>query len=274
MNHTLSTSPLSSSLPAPLIDSHCHLNYDYLPKSLENVLEEAQLAGVEALVTIGTDLASIGEIQAISEKYPNIYHTVGVHPHDAIVLKPEDMPTLEQAARHPKCRAIGEIGLDYHYDHSPRDIQKSALQLQLDLAHRLALPVVIHSREGEEDLLQALTEYTKKLPAGAIPGVIHCFSGAVAFGQACLELGFYISFSGILTFKKADEVRTAAQLFPLDKILVETDAPFLAPMPHRGKKCEPSMVKLTALRLAELKGVSFEEVAQVTTANSKRVFKI
>jgi TatD DNase family protein len=257
-----------------LIDSHCHLNYDYLPKSLDEVLGEARLAGVEALVTIGTDLASITEIQTLSEKYSHIYHTVGVHPHDAVVLKLEDMPALEQAGRHPKCRAIGEIGLDYHYDHSPREIQKSALQLQLNLARKLKLPVVIHSREGEEDLLVALTEYSKQLPAEAIPGIIHCFSGTVAFGQACLDLGFYISFSGILTFKKAEEVRTAAQLFPLDKILVETDAPFLAPIPHRGKKCEPSMVKLTALKLAELKGISFEEVAKVTTANSKRIFRI
>jgi TatD DNase family protein len=257
-----------------LIDSHCHLNYDYLPKSLEEVLGEAQLVGVEALVSIGTDLASIGEIQSISEKYPQVYHTVGVHPHDAIVLKLEDMPILEKAGRHPKCRAIGEIGLDYHYDHSPKETQKLALKLQLDLARQLGLPVVIHSREGEEDLLQALTEYSRQLPASAIPGIIHCFSGTVAFGQACVELGFYISFSGILTFKKAEEVRTAAQLFPLDKILVETDAPFLAPIPYRGKKCEPSMVKLTALKLAELKGISFEEVARATTANSKRVFRI
>jgi TatD DNase family protein len=184
------------------------------------------------------------------------------------------MPTLDKAGRHPKCRAIGEIGLDYHYDHSPRDIQKSALKLQLDLARQLGLPVVIHSRDGEEDLLQALTDYSKQLTTGSIPGIIHCFSGTVAFGQACLDLGFYISFSGILTFKKADEVRTAAQLFPLDKILVETDAPFLAPIPHRGRKCEPSMVRLTALKLAELKGISFEEVARTTTANSKRVFRI
>jgi TatD DNase family protein len=237
-------------------------------------LEEARLAGVEALVTIGTDLASIAEIQAISDKYPQVYHTIGVHPHDAAVLKPEDLPALEQAGRHPQCRAIGEIGLDYHYNHSPQETQKAVLKLQLDLARRMNLPVVIHSREGEEDLLQALTEYSKQLPESAIPGVIHCFSGTLAFGQACLDLGFYISFSGILTFKKADEVRAAAQLFPLSRILVETDAPFLAPLPHRGKKCEPSMVKLTALKLAELKGISIEEVAQVTTANSKRVFKI
>ena len=257
-----------------LIDSHCHLNYDYLPKSLEEVLTEARLAGVEALITIGTDLASIGEIQAISEKYPYIYHTVGVHPHDAVVLKPEDMPALEQAGRHSKCRAIGEIGLDYHYDHSPRETQKSVLKMQLDLARQLGLPVVIHSREGEEDLLLALTEYSRQLPVGAIPGVIHCFSGSVTFGQACVDLGFYISFSGILTFKKAQDLRDCAKAFPLERILVETDSPYLAPVPNRGRKCEPSMVRYTAEKIAEVRGISLQEVADATTANARRAFGI
>jgi TatD DNase family protein len=260
--------------PNTLIDSHCHLNYDYSPKTLDLILEEASIAGIETLVTIGTEIATLDEVQAISEKYPQVYHTVGVHPHDSIGLKPEELGRLEQAARHPKCRAIGEIGLDYHYDHSPRDVQKAALQVQLDLARKLNLPVVIHSREGEEDLLIALTDYAQQVHAGAIPGIIHCFSGTVAFGEACLKLGFYISFSGIITFKKADEVRTAAQIFPLDRILMETDSPFLAPVPHRGKKCEPSMVKANALKLAEIKGISFEEVALITTSNSKRVFRI
>jgi TatD DNase family protein len=257
-----------------LIDSHCHLNYDYSPKSLDQVLEEASAAGVEALVTIGTDLASSAEIQKISDQYSHVYHTIGVHPHDAVGVKTGDLALLESAARHPKCRAIGEIGLDYHYDHSPRDIQKTVLDRQLQLARKLELPIVIHSREGEDDLLSALKSHCQHLPPSAIPGIIHCFSGTLAFGQACLDLGFYISFSGIITFKKADEVRTAAIQFPLDKILIETDAPFLAPIPHRGKKCEPSMVKLTAMKLAELKGISYEEIARVTTANSKRVFGI
>lgn len=260
-----------------LIDSHCHLNYDYSPKTLKEVIEEAQTQGVEAFVTIGTEMSTLSEIQAISDQYAQVYHTVGIHPHDVSSIQDSDLVRLEEASRHPKCRGIGEIGLDYHYDHSPRDIQKRRLQDQLDLARRVDKPVIIHSREGEEDLLLALTAYAKALlsgPTEKIPGIIHCFSGTVAFGQACLDLGFYVSFSGILTFKKADEVRTAAQLFPLERILVETDAPFLAPIPHRGKKCEPSMVKLTAQKLAEIKGVSFEEVARVTTENSKRVFKL
>jgi TatD DNase family protein len=261
-------------MSAGLIDSHCHLNSDYAPKSTDDLVREAELAGVKALVTIGVDLKTIAEVQAISEKYPQIFHSIGVHPHDAIDLGDEDFAALEKAALHPKCRAIGEIGLDYHYDHSPRDVQQKRLEQQLDLALKLKKPIVVHSREGEEDLLRILTNYAKRLPSGVIPGIIHCFTGTKAFGQACLDLGFYISFSGIITFKKADDVREAVQAFPLEKILVETDSPYLAPMPHRGKKCEPSMVKLTAMKVAEIKGVSFEEVAKVTTENSCRVFGI
>ena len=257
-----------------LIDSHCHLNYDYLPKTLETILEEADQSGVKTLITIGTDLESIPKIQKISETYPQVFHTIGVHPHDVHTLKAEDLEILETAAQHPKCRAIGEIGLDYHYEHSPRETQQAWLKLQLDLALKLNQPIVIHSREGEEDLLHSLVEYAAKVPKIQSPGVIHCFSGTVEFGQRCLELGFYISFSGILTFKKSDEVRTAAQLFPLDRILVETDSPYLAPIPFRGKKCEPSMVKLTAQKLAEIKGLTFEEVARVTTENSRKLFRI
>jgi TatD DNase family protein len=257
-----------------LIDSHCHLNYDYAPKSTDDLIREAGLSDVKALVTIGVDLKTIAEVQAISEKYPNVYHSIGVHPHDSIDLGDGDFAQLEAAARHPKCRAIGEIGLDYHYDHSPRDVQQKRLEQQLDLALKLQKPIVVHSREGEEDLLRLLTAYAKRVPSGAIPGIIHCFTGTKAFGQACIDLGFYISFSGIITFKKADDVREALASFPLERILVETDSPYLAPMPHRGKKCEPSMVKLTAMKVAEVKGVTFEEVARVTTANSCRVFGI
>jgi len=257
-----------------LIDSHCHLNYDYLPKTVVDLIQEAQAAGIEALVTIGTDIASISEIQKISESYENVYHTIGVHPHDAATIIDSDLTVLEKAAQHPKCRAIGEIGLDYHYDHSPREIQKKRLEEQLELALRLQKPVVIHSREGEEDLLSILSTYAGRVPGHLIPGIIHCFSGTVTFGQKCIDLGFYVSFSGILTFKKADEIRTAARVFPLDKILVETDSPYLAPIPHRGKKCEPSMVKITAQKLAEVRGLSFEEVATITTQNAKRVFGI
>jgi TatD DNase family protein len=257
-----------------LIDSHCHLNYDYAPKTADDLIREAKAAGITALVTIGTDLQTISEVQSISEKYEEVYHTIGVHPHDASSLSDADSELLLRAAKHPKCRGIGEIGLDYHYDNSPREIQKQRLEQQLEIALELAKPIVIHSRDGEEDLLRSLTSYAKRVPTGSIPGVIHCFTGTEAFGRACLDLGFYISFSGIITFKKADEVRACVAAFPLEKLLVETDSPFLAPIPHRGKKCEPAMVKLTAMKIAEVKGVDLETVARVTTENAKRVFRI
>lgn len=257
-----------------LIDSHCHLNYDYAPKTADDLVREAHEAGVEALVTVGTDLGALDSMVAISERHPNVYHTVGVHPHEAATLGEGDLDKLEAAARHPKCRAIGEIGLDYHYDHSPREAQRAQLEAQLELALKLGLPVVIHSREGEADLLEALTRYAGRVPPGGVPGIIHCFSGTKAFGQACIELGFYVSFSGILTFKSAEELREAARAFPLDRLLVETDSPYLAPIPYRGKKCEPSMVRLTAQKLAEVKGLSLEDVAAATTANARRVFRI
>jgi TatD DNase family protein len=263
-----------------LIDSHCHLNYDYSPKSREDILREAREAGVTTLITVGTEFGTISEVQAISEQHPEVFHSIGIHPHDANTFGESDSEVLasfqklETAARNPKCLAIGEIGLDYHYDHSPREIQRLRLDQQLELALKLRLPVIIHSREAEEDLLRSLTEYAKKVPAGDIPGVIHCFSGTRAFGEACLTLGFSISFSGILTFKNAEELRECARHFPMDKILVETDSPYLAPVPYRGKKCEPSMVKFTAQKLAELKGLSMDEVTRITAANSQRLFRI
>jgi TatD DNase family protein len=257
-----------------LIDSHCHLNYDYSPKSADDLVREAHAAGVVAMVTVGTEIATIEAMVAISDRHAQVYHTVGVHPHEAATISDGDMARLEAAAAHPKCRAIGEIGLDYHYDHSPREIQRQQLEQQLELALKLKLPVVIHSRDAEPDLLEALTRYAQRVAPGGIPGIIHCFSGTQAFGQACIELGFYISFSGILTFKTAEELRTAARAFPLERLLVETDSPYLAPIPFRGKKCEPSMVRMTAQKLAEVKGLPLEEVARVTTENSRRVFRI
>jgi TatD DNase family protein len=257
-----------------LIDTHCHLNYDYAPKTHADLIREAETAGVIAMVTIGTDMSSLTEIQKISEQYSQVYHTVGIHPHEAVTIQDADLETLEKAANHPKCRAVGEIGLDYHYDHSPRELQQSRLEQQLNLALRVKQPVVIHSREGEDDLYSLLQKYSTQVDSRITPGIIHCFSGTADFGKKCLDLGFYISFSGILTFKKADEIRAAAQMFPLDRILVETDSPYLAPIPFRGKKCEPSMVKFTAQKLAEVKSISIEEVARVTTENAKRVFRI
>jgi TatD DNase family protein len=257
-----------------LIDSHCHLNYDYAPKSVDDLVREAADAGVRTLVTVGTDLKALPVMVAISDRFPNVYHTVGIHPHEAETIGPGDLETIEKASHHPKCRAIGEIGLDYHYDHSPREVQLKQLEDQLEIALRRSLPVVIHAREAEDDLLAALTRYAARCAPSQIPGIIHCFSGTQKFGQACLDIGFYISFSGILTFKTAEDLRVSARAFPLDRILVETDSPYLAPIPYRGKKCEPSMVRMTAQKLAEIKGVSLEEIAAATTANTRRVFKL
>lgn len=265
---------MNSPLIAPLIDSHCHLNYDYSPKTVADLVREANEAGVNQLVTVGTEIATIPDLVRISESHSCVFHTVGVHPHDTETMKDEDIAILETAARQEKCRAIGEIGLDYYYNHSSKDAQIRHLERQLDLAVQVKLPVVIHSRDAEDDLIQSLRKYAKKIPAGSIPGVIHCFTGTEKFALECVELGFRISFSGILTFKTAENLRQTAQKLPLDRILVETDSPYLAPIPMRGKKCEPSMVRFTALKLAEVRGIPFEELAKATSDNTRQVFKL
>ncbi len=257
-----------------LIDSHCHLNYDYDGKNVETLVREASEVGVSTLVSIAVDLETHPEVVAISERFPQIYHTVGLHPHEGSRWKDGDADTIRRAARHPKCRAIGELGLDYYYDHSLRDEQLRALREQLDLALETAQPIVVHSRDAEADLLPELERYAKQVKPGNETGVIHCFTGTEEFGRKCLDLGFYISFSGILTFKNAEPLRAAAKIYPLDRLLVETDSPFLAPIPFRGKKGEPKMVLQTAMKLAEVKGVSLEEVARITTANSRKLFRL
>ncbi len=256
------------------IDSHCHLNYDYSPKSTEDLVREAADEGVTHLMTIGTDLDSLPRVVEISERFENVHHTVGVHPHDAVKITEGDIERLREAAKHPKCRAIGEIGLDTYYEHSPLDVQIIQLRQQLDLAIECGLPVIIHSRDAEPELLEELKRYAPRVASGVVPGIIHCFTGTQSFGQACLDLGFYISFSGILTFKNAAELRESAKSFPLERLLVETDAPYLAPVPFRGKKCEPRMVKQTGLLLAELKGIDPADVARVTSENARRIFRI
>ncbi len=259
-------------MTAPLIDTHCHLDYDYSPKSQADILREAREAGVSAFITIGVDLGSLDRLPLISEAHADIWHTIGVHPHEAAEVKPGDLERVRLASRHPRCRAIGEIGLDYHYDHSPREVQQKVFRDQLELALEERKPIIIHSRDGEEDLLAGLRDYCSRLPEGAVPGVIHCFTGTRAFGEACLALGFFISFSGILTFKNAENLRECARDFPLERLVVETDSPYLAPVPHRGKKCEPSMVRLTAMKIAELKGLPFDTVAEATTRNARKLF--
>jgi TatD DNase family protein len=254
-----------------MIDSHCHLDFDYLPKTTDDVICEARQAGILALITIATEIKNLEKIARISETYPEVFHTVGVHPHEAKDLDFLGVELMRQAALHPKCCAVGEIGLDYFYHYSTEAEQKKALVIQLALARELKLPVVIHSREAESDLLPLLEEHAK-LSTSPVPGVLHCFTGTRAFGEACLKAGYFISFSGILTFKKAEELQENAKFFSLDRLLIETDAPFLAPIPFRGKKCEPYMVKFTAVKLAELRGISLDEVLRKTTENAIKVF--
>lgn len=260
------------------IDTHCHLDYEGSEKPALQLVQEALTAGVRTLINIGTDLPTLSRVQEASDRFPNVFHTVGVHPHEAATVVDGDLARIREAARHPKCMAIGEIGLDYHYDHSPRDVQRRILDQQLDLALDCGLPIVVHTREAEDDQLAALKRYVARLPVGPdglptrIPGVIHCFTSSAGFGQACIDLGFYISFSGILTFKAAEDLRAAARAYPLERLMVETDSPFLAPVPMRGRKCEPSMVIHTGRKLAELKGVSEAEVARITTQNARKVF--
>ncbi len=256
------------------IDSHCHLNYEYDGKTVDDLVREAGDVGVESLVAISVDFETHPAVVAISERFPNVFHTVGLHPHEGKSWRPSDAEVIRAAARHPKCRGIGELGLDYHYDSSPRDEQMTALLAQLELALETELPVVVHSRDAEDALFPALKQYAERVPPGKQVGVIHCFTGTADFGQRCIDLGFYISFSGILTFKNAEDLRAAARAYPLERILVETDSPFLAPIPFRGKKGEPRMVVQTAMKLAEIKGLSLEEVAKVTTENSKRLFNL
>lgn len=261
------------SLP-DLIDSHCHLNYDYDGKSVADLVREAEAVGVGKMISICVDFESHPEVVLISEKFPNIFHTVGLHPHEGMHWKESDSDYMRKAAKHPKCRGIGELGLDYYYESSPKAQQIHALRCQLDIALEVELPVVVHSRDAETDLLPELEKYAKRVKPGKPVGVIHCFTGTQEFGQQCIDLGFYISFSGILTFKNAEDLRVSAKAYPLDRILVETDSPFLAPIPFRGKKGEPSMVLQTAKKLAEVRGLTIEEIAAITTANSRRLFNI
>lgn len=257
-----------------LIDSHCHLLYDYAPKTAEDLIREAEADGVTHFINVGVEAHQISTLEKLSDQYQNVFHTVGVHPHEAKLLTDEDLKNFEAAARHPKCKAIGEIGLDYFYNHSEKNEQIDAFEKQLNLALKVGLPVVIHGRDAEEDSLRLLTDYTKKLPAGKVPGILHCFTGTKEFGKACIDLGFYISFSGILTFKTAESLRDTAKSYPLDRILVETDSPYLAPIPFRGKKCEPKMVKQTALLMAELHEKTFAQVAEATWANTVKAFNL
>ena len=243
-----------------LVDSHCHLDDEQFAEDRDAVIERAQAAGVTRLMAIGTGHGPPGIDVAIrlADRHACLYATVGVHPHDASKATPETFDQLRDFLSHPKVLALGEIGLDYHYDFSPRDTQRSVFIRQLELA---STPVVIHTREAWPDTLQILREHY----SGG--GVFHCFTGGPAEAREALDLGFHLSFGGVLTFPKAEPLREAARLAPLDRILVETDAPYLAPIPHRGKRNEPAFMIETVRKLAEIRSVSVEQIAEATTRN-------
>ncbi len=250
-----------------LVDSHCHLNFPDFKDDLADVVERARQNGIGVMLTINTKLSESRQVQEIAEQYPNIYCTVGVHPHEAETYASADLEAqLKALACHPKVIGIGETGLDYYYNHSPRDPQIFSFERHIEAAIALDLPLIIHTREADEDTLMCLRKYPNAR------GVFHCFSGSEALAHAALDLGYSISFSGIITFKKADDLRKIVKDVPLDRMLVETDAPYLAPVPHRGKRNEPAFTRHTAATVAEIKGIPFEEVAEVTTKNFFNLF--
>ena len=254
-----------------LIDSHAHLDDLRYDTDRDNVLQRAQTAGIEAIVTIGCDLATSQAAVALAHAHPNIFATIGVHPHEAKEIGEGWYESFRSLAQHPKVVAYGEIGLDYHYDHSPREIQRQRFREQIHLARELALPLVIHTREAQEDTVMILREEG----AVNVGGVFHCFSGDMWLAKDALDLGFYLSFSGVLTFKNATMLRDIAKTVPLDRLMVETDCPYLAPVPYRGKRNEPAYVQYVAETLAEIRGNgSVESVARATVENTKRVFRI
>lgn len=252
-----------------LVDSHCHLDFPDFAEELDEIIARAKAAGVGRMVTISTRVRRFANILAIAEAYPEVYCSVGTHPHQAAEELDVTVDELVAHARHAKVVAIGEAGLDYFYDHAPREAQAQGLRNHIAASRITQLPLVIHARDADDDMAAILTEEMGK---GAFPFVLHCFSSGRRLAEIGVGLGGYVSFSGILTFRNSDEIRAIASDVPRDRLLVETDAPFLAPPPFRGKRNEPSFVRQTAKVLAETIGVDEDEIATLTTNNFFRLF--
>ncbi|OHD00739.1 MAG: LuxR family transcriptional regulator [Sphingomonadales bacterium RIFCSPLOWO2_12_FULL_63_15] len=253
-----------------LIDSHCHLNYKGLIEDQENVLERARAAGIDLMLNIATRESEWDAVLETAIRAPDVWATVGIHPHEADEHPHVDTAKLVERATHPRVVGIGETGLDYYYDHSDCDRQQKSFRAHIAASRETGLPLIVHTRDAEEDTLAIMRDEMGK---GAYPGVIHCFTASGAFADAAMELGFYISISGIVTFKSAKDLQDTAARLPLDRLLVETDSPFLAPVPHRGRPCEPAFVADTARFLATLRGESIEQLAAATSANFRTLFK-
>ena len=252
-----------------LIDSHCHLNYPGLVEDEAGVIERARQAGLSAMISISTREKEWADVIAGAERHPEVFATVGIHPHEADQHPDIDTARLVAAAAHPKVVGIGESGLDYYYDKSDRERQRRSFLSHIAAARETQLPLVVHTRDAEDDTIEMLGRETGK---GAFPMVIHCFTGSARLAAACLELGAYVSLSGIVTFKNARDLQETAKTIPADRLLIETDAPFLAPVPMRGKVCEPAHVTHTAAFLAGLRGVTTEEIMETTSNNALKLF--
>jgi len=253
-----------------LFDTHMHLNARQFEEDQEEVIKRATEAGVTNMVVVGFDDETIPLAIELAEKYDHIYAAVGWHPVDAIDCKPEHLDWLESLTKHPKVVALGEMGLDYHWDNSPKEVQVEVFRKQIRLAKKLEMPIIIHNREATADVIRILQEEN----AAEIGGIMHCFSGTLEEVQPCLDMNFYISLAGPVTFKNAKEVKEVAKIIPIDRLLIETDAPYLAPHPYRGKRNEPSYVKLVAEEIARLREMDFETICEVTTCNAFDIFGI
>ncbi|MGW6666281.1 MULTISPECIES: TatD family hydrolase [Peribacillus] len=253
-----------------LFDTHVHVNAEQFNEDLEEVIERAKEAGVNNMVVVGFDRPTIIRAMELIEAYDFMYAAIGWHPVDAIDMTEEDLQWIEELSNHPKVVAIGEMGLDYHWDKSPKDVQMEVFRKQIRLAKKVGLPIIIHNREATADIVNIL----KEEEASRVGGIMHCFSGSAETALECINMNFYISLGGPVTFKNAKKPKEVAAAVPLDRLLIETDCPYLAPHPYRGKRNEPSYVKLVAEQIAQIKQLTIEEVSQVTTENAKKLFGI
>ncbi|MBL5768923.1 hydrolase TatD [Heyndrickxia sporothermodurans] len=253
-----------------LFDTHVHLNDSQYAEDLEVVIQNAKEAGVSNMVVVGFDRPTITKAMELVETYEFLYASVGWHPVDAIDMTEQDLAWIEQLAKHPKVVALGEMGLDYHWDKSPKYIQKDVFRKQIRLAKKVKLPIIIHNREATQDIVDILKEEDAK----EVGGIMHCFSGSTEVAKECIDMNFFISLGGPVTFKNAKKPKEVASEIPLSHLLIETDCPYLAPHPYRGKRNEPAYVKLVAEQIAMIKGIPLEEVAKITNRNAKRLFGI
>jgi TatD DNase family protein len=253
-----------------LVDSHCHLDFPDLAADEAGVLARARAAGVDRFLTISTRVRRNAALQAIAARHDDVFFTVGTHPHHAAEEAEVATSEIVALSAHPRCVGIGEAGLDYHYDRSPRDVQDLVFRKNIAAARETGLPLVIHARDADDDMIRILSQEMGK---GDFKAVLHCFTSTEKLARTGLDLGFFISFSGVLTFKKSEELRRIAKIVPSERLLVETDAPYLSPEPHRGKRNEPAFVVETAKVLASTRAVGFEEISDLTTANFYRLFE-